>query len=72
MKKERVRINLNVSTDVKDRIESLVERTECDNMTEVIRRALSLLDLLTTADEEGASLFIRRADGTVTQLIIVE
>lgn len=49
---------------VRQRLESLVERTDAESLAEVIRRALAVYDLLHGEIERGGKVFVRHADGT--------
>jgi hypothetical protein len=60
---ERSRLSLDVSQTIKDQLTGLVTRTEAGSITEVIRRALALYDLVTEHQAEGGKLIFRHADG---------
>ncbi len=53
-------------------MERLRELSEADSITEVIRRALTLYDVLVaTTREEGAKVILRRPDGTEREIVIL-
>ncbi len=60
---DRTRLSLDVSPKVREQLDHLEARTEAGSITEVIRRALSLYDLVTEHQVEGGKLVFRHADG---------
>ena len=67
----RTRLSLELPTRVRDRLERLREISEADSLTEVIRRALTIYDvLLATTREEGGKVILRRQDGSEREVII--
>lgn len=61
-KQPKVRVNLDLSPALKDRLKLLREQTEADSMSEVIRRALILYEYLwENRTEEGLGI-VRRSD----------
>ena len=60
---DRTRLSLDVSPKVREQLDHLEARTEAGSITEVIRRALSLYDLVTEHQMEGGKLVFRHADG---------
>lgn len=65
-KQPKVRLNLDMSVEVKEQIEALRDRMHADSMSEVIRRALALYDFMLTQQEGGATVALRASDGTET------
>lgn len=61
---ERVRLSLDVTQRIRALLDDLALRTEAHTITEVIRRALSLYDLVIEHQEEEGSLIFRHKDGT--------
>lgn len=55
---ERIRLNLVVNRQVKDRIDHLQELSDATSITEVVRRALAVYEELLTIREEGGQLVI--------------
>lgn len=55
----------------KQLIDDLQERTGSGTMSETIRRALALLDVITAKQEEGGKLFVHWPDGTQSQVHIL-
>lgn len=55
---ERIRLNLVVNRQVKDRIEQLQELSEATSITEVVRRALALYEEILKIREEGSRLVV--------------
>lgn len=61
---------MEVSPKVRERLESLVARTDAESMSEVIRRALAVYDLLVSQAEVGGVVFVRGNDGSDCQVMI--
>ena len=45
-------------------LNNLQERTGAESMTEIFRRALALLDVVTAKQEEGGRLYVHWPDGS--------
>lgn len=60
---EKIRLNMLVSPSVKGRIDALVERTDAESMTDVIRKALALYDEYIAVKEEGGAVLIEDKEG---------
>ena len=60
---EKVRVNFELSPAIKDSLVELQARTNSQSITEVFRRALALLDMVTEHYEKGGSLILRHKDG---------
>ena len=60
---DRTRLSLDVSPKIREQLDHLEARTEAGSITEVIRRALSLYDLVTEHQMEGGKLVFRHTDG---------
>lgn len=58
------RLNLDVSSAVKDTLETLQARTDATSLTEVVRRALAFYDLATEHSSEQGDIVFRHSDGT--------
>lgn len=59
----RVRLNLEVSQAVRDRLESLRDASGATSLTEVIRSALSAYALLLAHKEKGGKIVLVSQDG---------
>ena len=68
---EGKRINIRVSDAVDARLDRLVERSECENRTEVIRRALSIYEELLELRAQGTALYLVREDGELERILIM-
>jgi len=64
----RVRLNLEVTVLVRERLDRLKELTEADSSTEVIKRALIVYERLLTCE---GRLIIRMPDGREVELFLV-
>lgn len=60
---DRVRLSLDVTPRVREQLDLLETRTEAGSITEVIRRALALYDLVIEHQAGGGKLIFRHADG---------
>jgi hypothetical protein len=61
------RINLIVSPKTRGTIELIQERLDLGSISEVIRRGISLLDILSKYEADGSTVFVRK-DGKETQI----
>ena len=69
--KPRVRLNLDLSPNVKSQLEDLQDRTDASSFVEVIRRALSVYDLVVTQEEESGKIVFENPDGTTERIRIL-
>lgn len=69
---KRKRLSLDLTPQVKRRIENLREITEAESLTEVIRRALASYELLCEAQVSGKSILVRDVDGTESTVILLK
>jgi metal-responsive CopG/Arc/MetJ family transcriptional regulator len=68
----KVRLNLDMSTDVRDRLDELRDRSNADSRSELLRRALAVYDLLVTNEIEGGVAIVRGSDGKESRLVFAE
>jgi Arc/MetJ-type ribon-helix-helix transcriptional regulator len=54
----------------KELLDDLQQRTGSGSMSEVIRRALALLDVVSKEQKTGATFFIHNTDGSQTRVEI--
>jgi hypothetical protein len=52
-------------------LNNLQERTGAESMTEIFRRALALLDVVTAKQEEGGRLYVHWPDGSQSEIHIL-
>ena len=57
------RLTLEMAETVRKQLEHLRDQTAADSLTEVIRRALAVYDLLRKATAEGGKIIIQTEDG---------
>lgn len=69
--KKRVRINLEIDSDVREAMAELQQKSGATSVTEVIRRALAVYDLITDHTMHGGKLILRNSDGEDEQLRIL-
>ena len=68
---DRVRLSLDISPKVRDQLDLLERKTEAGSITEVVRRALSLYDLVVEHQGEGGKLIFRHSDGDDEVLLVL-
>jgi hypothetical protein len=52
-------------------MEHLRDKTGADSLTEVVRRAVTVYDVLVSAWQNGSTVTIRNKDGTEREIILV-
>ncbi|UQA61423.1 hypothetical protein [Polyangium aurulentum] len=68
----KVRLNMELPERLRNRLEQLRVIAEADTITEVVRRALALYDVLMSAmKERGEKVILRGADGAERELFIL-
>lgn len=67
----RVRLNLELESSVRDRLETLQERSGAATMTEVIRRALAVYEVVLQASEDGERVVVQSREGKERQLVLL-
>ena len=67
-KKER--LHLIMPPETREKIDDIQERIRATTMSEVIRRSLSLLDILTREQAKGSSIYVRGKDGREKEILI--
>jgi predicted transcriptional regulator len=67
--KERVRLSLDVSPELNAKIEKLAEETDATK-SDILRRAIMLLDLAVTAKQDGKRVGIADKDQPLTTEIV--
>ena len=60
---ERVRLNLELSHQVYEQMQTLQKRSDATSLTEVIRRALALYDVITEHLSDGGRIILRHKNG---------
>ena len=60
---DRIRLSLDVDAKAKAQIEIIRKRTGAASLTDIIRRAVALYDLVTEHVGQGGKLVFRHADG---------
>ncbi len=70
--KAKTRLNLELPERIRSRLEDLRTMSESDSLTEVIRRALALYDVvLTNTKRDGQKIFLRDKDGTEREIFVI-
>jgi len=65
----KVRLDLNVTQRLRNRLLRLRAETEADSLTEVIRRAVAVYEVLVAARYNGR-IILRAKDGTERELLV--
>jgi hypothetical protein len=60
---EKTRLSLEVPKKTRDQINDLVGRSGASSLTEVVRRALALYDLVLEHEHEDGKIVLRHKDG---------
>ena len=71
MRKAKIRLNLELTPAVSERLDYLTEASGAHSRTEVIRRALSLYDLIISKAKPERVLFLRYPDGKEEVLLFI-
>lgn len=66
-----VRIQMSVPPKSALRLDNLVAKTEASSYAEVTRQALQLYEAVIEAKERGEDFCLRKADGSIQEMIIV-
>jgi len=62
-------VNLTMSDRTRSRIALLKERLDSDSLSEVIRRSVELLEVLTERQSSGDKIILRAKDGSEQEII---
>lgn len=68
---KKIRLNLDLTATVKDQLDKLQIRTEASSLTEVIRRALAVYDLMIEQEEMNGKIFLEDKNGERERLRII-
>ena len=63
-KTERVRLNLEFTPTVAENLERMIEQSHSASRTEVVRKAIRLLDMVLGLYDSGGKLVFQHQDGT--------
>ena len=61
---ERIRLNLAITPTVHDRLQRLREMSDSESVTEVVRRAMAVYDLVLSHMSDGGQIVLRHKDGS--------
>ncbi len=70
-KRNKVRLNLDMAPSVKERLERLRDKTHADSMSEVIRRALALYELIILEAARGSTIIVKSKNGSERHIEIL-
>ena len=60
---DRIRLHMAVTARVKERLDALLQRTEAESITEVVRRALAVYENLVETTEAGGKVILEDKKG---------
>lgn len=63
-------VNMTMSVKTRARIDGLKETLDSDSLSEVIRRSVELLEILTKRQIQGDKIILRSPDGSETEVIV--
>jgi hypothetical protein len=66
---EKVRVQFDFSKEHLDELDKIKTALHASTRAEVIRRALNLFTKVLKAEQEGAEIYIQKADGRLVQLV---
>ncbi len=67
-KKKKIRMNLDITEEVHQRLQLLCADTSADSRSEVIRRSIALYDFVVREKQSGSTVLIETADGKQKRL----
>lgn len=68
--REKVRLSLEVSTELNQTLEKLAEKTESGSKTEVLRKAIALMEVAMGAKDRGESVgLLDKQDKVLTKIV---
>ena len=65
------RLHLAMNPKTRKLLDDLQDRTGTQTMSETIRRALALLDIVSAEEEKGGELYVQRPDGKHIQIRVL-
>jgi predicted transcriptional regulator len=65
------RLNLEMTDEVKNRLDRLRDQTQADSQAETIRRALAIYEWLWQKRQSGAEVVLRKPDGSESIVEII-
>lgn len=69
--REKVRLNVQLTSSVKERLEALQAETNAESVAAVLRDCIALYDTLIGFQREGSRLQLRHPDGEVETILLV-
>ena len=71
IKTEKIRLNLDISRETRERLSELQKSTQLSSVSDVVRRALALMTLVIENEHSGGKLIFKKGDGTEETLVIL-
>lgn len=65
------RLNLELTAATQERIDRLVQATDADTMTEVVRRAVTLYDVVVAAQLSDCEIMVKGKAGSMYRLLVL-
>lgn len=69
--KETARLSLEISLPVRERLDQLRTLSDADSLTEVVRSALAVYEVILKEVKRGGEAIVRSPDGTEKKLVLV-
>lgn len=69
--KKTRRLNLELSAQARERLESLKERSDLSTMTDVVKRSLFLYDVMLKHQNAGGFIVLQGKDGSEERLLLL-
>lgn len=66
----KTRLNLELTAVARERLERLVDLSDADTMTEVVRRALAVYEVVLDNQKAEGETLLRFKDGTEQRLVV--
>jgi len=66
-----VRLQFNFPRETLASLDALLERQCIPTRAEAIRKALKLYEVVATRQQKGERLFVKEADGTLTEILLL-
>lgn len=68
---KKARLNLELDSPTKERLDRLQTITEADSMTQVIRKALRIYEAVFNHNQRGGKVVFRAEDGTEETIVLL-
>lgn len=70
LRENKIRLNLELTPIARDRLERLIELSDADSMTEVVRKALAVYEVVLDHQKTEGETLLRFKDGSEQRLLL--